>query len=58
VAAKVPSGSAAVYHVGSAWDRSGDFPDVAAWDRYLDDFARRLRSPLEITVVARQSDRE
>ena len=43
----------AVYHAGFGWDRSGDFAGVADWDRYLETFARRLRSPLEVEVKAR-----
>jgi hypothetical protein len=43
----------AVYYAGSGWSRSGDFPDVAAWDRYLEEFARRVASPLKIEIPAR-----
>jgi hypothetical protein len=41
------------YYAGSGWNRSGDFADVAAWDRYLEDFARRVASPLKIEIAAR-----
>jgi hypothetical protein len=43
----------ATWYAGSGWDRSGDFPDVAAWDLYLDFFAARLRSPLAVEVLPR-----
>jgi len=49
---RAASGAPAAYWAGSGWDKSGDFPDVAAWDRYLDRFAERLRSPLKIDVLA------
>lgn len=41
---------AAVYYVGSAWDQSGDFPTVADWDRSVEQWTRRLESPLRIEV--------
>jgi len=49
----ITPGRPVVYHAGFGWDRSGDFADLAAWDRYLDEFSRRLRSPIEVTVAAR-----
>jgi unsaturated rhamnogalacturonyl hydrolase len=38
------------WYAGSGWDRSGFFADAAAWDRYLDAFAARLRAPLRIEL--------
>jgi hypothetical protein len=51
VVARTPRGQPAAWYAGSGWDRSGHFPDVAAWDRHLDAFAARLRSPLKVEVV-------
>ena len=51
VVARTPPGMPAAHYAGSGWDRSGDFKDVAAWDAYVEDFARRLRSPLKIEVA-------
>jgi hypothetical protein len=53
VVARTPKGQPVTWHAGSGWDRSGDFPDVAAWDRHLDAFAARLRSPLVVEVLPR-----
>jgi hypothetical protein len=53
VVARTPRGRPAIWYAGSGWDRSGDFPDVAAWDRHLDAFAARLRSPLVVEVLPR-----
>jgi hypothetical protein len=50
--AKVPPGSPAVYYAGFGWNRSGDFAAAADWVRYLEEFAQRLRAPLEIAVRA------
>jgi pectinesterase len=47
---RTATGQPAVYYAGFGWDRAGDFADVAAWDRHLEDFARRLASPLRIEV--------
>jgi len=48
---RTPRGQPASWWAGSGWDGSGDFKDAAAWDRYLDAFAARLRSPLEVEVL-------
>jgi pectinesterase len=50
---RIPTGQPAVYHAGFGWDRSGDFAGVAEWDRYVEEFARRLASPLRVEVGAR-----
>jgi unsaturated rhamnogalacturonyl hydrolase len=39
-----------VYWVGTGWDRSGDFANRDAFDRYVDQFVQRLRSPLRVEV--------
>ena len=46
VVARMP----AVYWVGSAWNRSGDFVEVADFDRYIDQWVQRIRSPLRVDV--------
>ena len=51
VVMRTPRGRPASWWAGSGWDGSGDFKDAAAWDRYLDAFAARLRSPLEVEVL-------
>jgi hypothetical protein len=50
VLTKAKSGEPLRYYVGAGWDRSGDFPDKASWEKYLSDFAARLKSPLKISV--------
>ena len=50
---RTPRGQPATWYAGSGWDRSGDFPDASAWDRHLDDFVARLRSPLAVEVLPR-----
>jgi Domain of unknown function (DUF4861) len=51
--ARTPKGAPAAWHAGAGWDRSGDFPDAAAWDRHVDAFVARLRSPLAVEVLPR-----
>ncbi len=46
VIAKNPS----VYYVGTAWDESGDFATVADWDRYVEQWMQRIKSPLRVEV--------
>jgi hypothetical protein len=51
--AAVPQSGPVVYYAGFGWDRSGDFAGVAQWDRFLDQFAQRLRAPIKVAVAAR-----
>jgi hypothetical protein len=49
----VPAGETGVYYAGFGWDRGGDFMGRADWDRYLEQYSRRLRAPVRVTVAAR-----
>jgi len=40
-----------VYWVGTGWDRSGDFANRDAFDRYVDQWTQRVRSPLRVEVT-------
>jgi pectinesterase len=51
--ARTPKDRPATWYAGSGWDRSGHFADMAAWDRYLDAFVARVRSPLAVEVLPR-----
>jgi hypothetical protein len=51
--ARSPAQGPAVYHAGSAWDRGPDVKTVADWDRYLAEWAQRLRSPIRADVTPR-----
>jgi hypothetical protein len=50
VIAKTAAGQPGYYYAGFGWDRSGDFKSMGDWDAYLQQFAKRLRSPLKITI--------
>ena len=50
---RVAAGTPAVYWAGSAWDRGGSITTAALWDRYLDDWAARLRTPVVVSVTSR-----
>ena len=43
-------GNVADYWAGFGWDRAGQFTNFAAWKAHVDEFARRLRSPIEIVI--------
>lgn len=43
------SGKPLVYYAGAGWTKFG-FADAAAWNAYLDEFAQRLASPLEVDL--------
>ncbi len=38
-----------VYYWGSGWSKAG-FPDMSAWTNYLDEYARKVRNPLTVSV--------
>ena len=38
------------YWAGFAWDRAGRITSAEAWNKYIDEFSERLRSPIEVTV--------
>ena len=48
-----PAGRPASYHAGSAWDRGPDVKALADWDRYLAEWAQRLRTPIQVEVAPR-----
>lgn len=39
-----------VHYFGAGWTASGDFADVRAWWRHLDELARRLGAPVRVTI--------
>lgn len=43
------------YWAGFAWDRAGHITSADAWNQYVDDFADRLRTPIEVTVTSFQT---
>ena len=50
---KFQPGSPCVSYSGFGWTLSGDFKNAADWERYVGDFAARLRSPLEVKLEKR-----
>ena len=51
VTAKLPADKVAVYYAGFGWNKSGDFKGPEEWDRYVAQFANRLRSPLQVSLA-------
>lgn len=39
------------YYAGFYWDRSGQFADYAAWEKYVDEFAQGVAAPIQVTVA-------
>jgi len=50
---KIQAGVPCVSYAGFGWTMSGDFKSVADWDRYVDDFAARVRAPVEVKLEKR-----
>ena len=48
---RVRPGTPVVYYAGAGWSASGYFDGPAAWWGYLDQFARRLASPVRATLM-------
>lgn len=42
------------YWAGFSWDKAGRFTTFDAWKAHVDEFARRLQSPLKISVTVEQ----
>jgi hypothetical protein len=38
------------YWAGFAWDRAGQITSAETWNKYVDEFSERLRSPIDVTV--------
>lgn len=47
---KATPGKPVSFWAGGGWDKSGEFSNVADWDKYLEQFARIAQSPLKVTV--------
>lgn len=45
------AGEPFVWYAGAGWSRSGDFADAGAWERYVEQFTQRLKTPLKISVT-------
>jgi hypothetical protein len=50
---KIPAGAECVSYSGFAWTLAGDFRNEADWQRYVAEFAARLRSPVEVRLEKR-----
>jgi len=46
----------AIHYAGAAWDRAGQVRDATEWDHYLQEAARRLRAPVEVSIAAGGSE--
>ena len=51
------SGQPVVHYIGAGWTASGDFPTPQSWWSYLDQFAKRLASPVRVTFGAAATSR-
>jgi len=51
VIANVSADNVADYWAGFAWDQTGQVADAAAWQKYVDEFAAGLQSPIEVNVA-------
>jgi hypothetical protein len=47
---RVPSSNIVSHWAGFCWDRSGQFKDYEDWKNYVDQFAKGLLEPIEISV--------
>jgi pectinesterase len=53
VLTKIQDGAPCVSYSGFAWTLAGDFKSEADWQRYVADFAARLRAPMEVKIEKR-----
>ncbi len=47
-------GTTATYYTGAGWTRSGDFAVEKDWNRYLEEFVRRIEHPMEVAIATVQ----
>jgi hypothetical protein len=47
---KMTTDHAVSFWAGSGWDKSGDFSSYDDWNKYVDQCAKRLASPLKVSV--------
>ena len=47
---KLPPNGVVSYYAGFGWNKSGQFGGSEDWDRYVSDWARRVKSPLQVTI--------
>jgi pectinesterase len=46
----LPKDGVTLHYAGSAWDKAGQITDQAAWRRYVEAFAVRVRQPVVVSV--------
>jgi hypothetical protein len=46
---KIPSSGVVAYYAGFGWTKAG-FPTTADWDRYVANFAERVKEPVKVTA--------
>jgi len=51
--AKLLASGKLTYYAGFTWSKSGQFSAVEGWDQYLADTARRLKSPLQVSISSK-----
>jgi hypothetical protein len=51
VLTRLADGNVADYWAGFCWDKAGHIADQSAWNKYVDEFAHGLASPIEIIVA-------
>jgi pectinesterase len=47
---KAELGKSFTYYAGAGWTRSGDFANAEDWNKYLTEFADKVRSPLAVSI--------
>jgi hypothetical protein len=51
ITTKIPQDKNVTYYAGFGWSKNG-FATVGDWDRYVAQYASRLKAPLEVTLSA------
>lgn len=53
VLAPVAENGTVTYWAGFCWDRAGHITNAEAWQKYVDEFAQGLASPIEVSVAGK-----
>jgi hypothetical protein len=50
---KLPANGIVSYYAGFGWNKSGQFANTADWDRYVAEWSRKVKSPLQVTITTK-----
>jgi hypothetical protein len=50
---KLPANGIVSYYAGFGWNKSGQFAGTPEWDRYVAEWSRKVKSPVQVTITTK-----